>query len=367
MSVLVWESPRGRIVMPLEERLIVVGREAHSDLQLDAPSVSGRHALIEVRDGVVRLTDLKSAAGTRINGAQITPEMPSTIEPGDFVHFGDVMVTLLRTPPPLGAAVPTAMPVPAPKARVEPKPKPVAPKAPAAAKGASRAPSPAAPRPLRRRPELWVGGAALLGGVVVAAVFLFGNGDGAAPGPPKSELMRAEPPPHAELEQATPKAAAPDTRRPETEPLPEPRDPDPKPDATAAIPRAQAGALPPDAAADAEPYPYLLELDDGSFRPVRVRDWNEVRVECVGGDGYLYEVDRERIESVQSRGVLQDLARQRLTGMLPSAIEDRLRLAHWCARRHLQATGLRIVNRILGPLPDHAEARKLKQALEGGR
>ena len=125
----------------------------------------------------------------------------------------------------------------------------------------------------------------------------------------------------------------------------------------------------PDAAADAEPYPYLLELelDDGSFRPVRVRDWNKVRVECVGGDGYLYEVDRERIESVQARGVLQDLAEQRLTGMLPSAIEDRLRLAHWCAQRHLRATGLKIVNGILGVRPDHAAARKLKQALEGGR
>ena len=53
--------------------------------------------------------------------------------------------------------------------------------------------------------------------------------------------------------------------------------------------------------------------------------------------------------------------------MLPSAIDDRLVLAQWCARRHLQATGLKIVNGILGVRPDHAEARKLKQALEGGR
>ena len=367
MPVLVWESPRGRVVMPLEEPLIVVGCDAHSDLHLDAASVSGRHALIEVRDGAVKLTDLKSGAGTRINGAQITPEMPSTIEPGDFVHFGDVMVTLLKTPPPPGAALPTSVPAPAPKA----KPKPVRLRAPAASTSVRTAAAPAAPRPLLRRRELWVGGAALLAGVVVAAVLLLGgngNGNGNGKGAESTRAKRAEPPPSAEPDpvQATPEAA-PDTSMPATEPVPEPQDPGPRPDATAAIPRAQDGALPPDAAADVEFYPYLLELDDGSFRPVRVLAWNQARVECVGGDGYLYEVDRVRIESVQERGVLKDLAGQRLIGLLPSAIADRLVLAQWCAQRHLRETGLKIVNGILGVRPDHAEARKLKQALEGGR
>jgi DNA-binding NtrC family response regulator/pSer/pThr/pTyr-binding forkhead associated (FHA) protein len=73
---------------------LVVGRDAEADLVLESPSVSRRHVELFILDGVVRLTDLESHNGTRVNGEPLTE--PRTLESGDLVALGDIEL-LYRT------------------------------------------------------------------------------------------------------------------------------------------------------------------------------------------------------------------------------------------------------------------------------
>jgi len=68
----VWE---GRAV-PLPEGETVIGRDPEVALCVDATSVSRRHALIVVSDGVARIEDLGSKNGTFVNGRRIEEAQP---------------------------------------------------------------------------------------------------------------------------------------------------------------------------------------------------------------------------------------------------------------------------------------------------
>jgi pSer/pThr/pTyr-binding forkhead associated (FHA) protein len=61
--------------------------------------VSRRHAVIRRREGVLYVEDLKSTNGTRINGAQLTPEREYRLRDGDEVEFGRVRAILRFLPP----------------------------------------------------------------------------------------------------------------------------------------------------------------------------------------------------------------------------------------------------------------------------
>jgi predicted component of type VI protein secretion system len=61
--------------------------------------VSRRHAVIRRRDGVLYVQDLGSTNGTRINGAQLTPDREYRLRDGDEVEFGRVRATLRFLPP----------------------------------------------------------------------------------------------------------------------------------------------------------------------------------------------------------------------------------------------------------------------------
>ena len=114
MACLVWDSPKGRVVHTLERSIVIVGSDRVSDFCISDASVAKRHALIQVDDGNVKITDLGSDGGTKINGASLVPELPSTIEAGDFINIGGgvVVLTFHRTPPPSSAAVGTATAAP---------------------------------------------------------------------------------------------------------------------------------------------------------------------------------------------------------------------------------------------------------------
>jgi pSer/pThr/pTyr-binding forkhead associated (FHA) protein len=60
--------------------------------------VSRRHAVIRRREGVLYVEDLKSTNGTRINGAQLTPEREYRLRDGDEVEFGRVRAILRFLP-----------------------------------------------------------------------------------------------------------------------------------------------------------------------------------------------------------------------------------------------------------------------------
>jgi DNA-binding NtrC family response regulator len=65
---------------------LVVGRGAGCDVVLEGRGVSRQHARLEVVEGTLRVTDLESAAGTRVRGRFVST---ASLEPGDTVEIGE--------------------------------------------------------------------------------------------------------------------------------------------------------------------------------------------------------------------------------------------------------------------------------------
>lgn len=73
------------VVMPLDEGLTKIGRGFSSDIRLEEPTLSRRHAIIERRDGVTTIMDDRSANGVIVNGARVTR---AELADGDRVELG---------------------------------------------------------------------------------------------------------------------------------------------------------------------------------------------------------------------------------------------------------------------------------------
>ncbi len=312
MPYLVWESPRGRVVRELDRSVLIIGRDEVSDFRVPDGTVAPRHALIQVGPDAVRLTDLGSPSGTRINGARLAPEMPSTLEPGDFIQVGTVVIGFVNAPPPKQRA-----PVQRPPAAAPPP-----------------------PAPAREIP--WKVIALGLAFVLVAALgaWLATLGRG---GEPAAEEPTVEPTPAPEPPPATVEKKEPEKRAPE---------------------RAPKGALPPQAFGGLETCPDLLEIDRESYYPVRLQDFDARRFEAIGSDGRLYTIAAGRVTKVMDRA---DLARRAALEHRKLAVDDvdgRLELAEWCFRRFVAIELLRLLEEVRKLRPDDETARSLQARLE---
>ena len=69
----------------------VIGRSRSEavNLPIEVPTVSGAHAMIDVVDGKVMVTDLTSTNGTFIDGEELLPGVPTRLLVGGEVIFGD--------------------------------------------------------------------------------------------------------------------------------------------------------------------------------------------------------------------------------------------------------------------------------------
>ncbi len=81
----------------LKEGTIAIGRSAESDLRLEHPSVSRRHAEVVVDADGIRISDLGSRNGTLVNGTKITA--PTEIDEGDVIKLSDVSLRLVGAQP----------------------------------------------------------------------------------------------------------------------------------------------------------------------------------------------------------------------------------------------------------------------------
>ena len=71
--------------------------EPLTDVVIDDPTVSSRHARV-LRDGRgFCVEDLNSSNGTRVNDAALKPFVPRAIAPGDAVQFGDLRLSVRST------------------------------------------------------------------------------------------------------------------------------------------------------------------------------------------------------------------------------------------------------------------------------
>jgi len=87
LVVLAPDAYRGRRIPLLKDEL-VVGREAHCDVRFDDPYLSRAHAVLRRDGSTVYVQDLKSKAGTLVNGTAASAARP--LCPGDIVTLADV-------------------------------------------------------------------------------------------------------------------------------------------------------------------------------------------------------------------------------------------------------------------------------------
>jgi len=72
----------------LLEGPMTIGRDTGSQIRINDPSISRKHATIEQRDGVFYIVDLGSHNGTRLNGLPVTESpLPDSCK----LHFGSVL------------------------------------------------------------------------------------------------------------------------------------------------------------------------------------------------------------------------------------------------------------------------------------
>ena len=74
-----------------EGERLVIGRGADADVVIDNSAISRHHSALELRDGTLFLSDLKSLNGTTVNGTKITSRVPITLE--DKVGIGKFRLT----------------------------------------------------------------------------------------------------------------------------------------------------------------------------------------------------------------------------------------------------------------------------------
>jgi hypothetical protein len=328
MAVLVWDSPQGRRVYPLERRICVIGRDEGSDVCLADISVSRRHALVEIEGDAVRVTDLGSKGGTKINGASLTPQMASTLAPGDFMNVGKLVLTCHQVAPPVAEA-------PAPPGRKRVRDKPAQVRAPVAVeKGGA-----------------WKWVAIGLGAVLLVVVGVL-IGILTSPRPDEDTVVEWDPDPEPPPVKTTPvvepppmvdRVVDPDPE-PETEPAPRPRAPD--------------GALPAAAYAPVKDLPQLVAMKNGDFLPLRVTHWTHLVIQGTGRDGLLYEIPRARVASVLDRANLARSVAQTRAGMKEIDFESRVALAEWCNARFVRREEQRLLQEAALINPDDQRVRK---------
>ena len=72
----------------VEGENLLIGRLSKCDLVIDEPSVSSQHARMHLQDGVLKVIDMGSTNGTRLNYTALIK--PSVLLDGDVIEFGNV-------------------------------------------------------------------------------------------------------------------------------------------------------------------------------------------------------------------------------------------------------------------------------------
>ncbi|MCH9688429.1 MAG: FHA domain-containing protein [Deltaproteobacteria bacterium] len=75
---------------------VVVGRAPQCDLTVDDPSLSRRHAVLELDDQGARVTDLGSSNGTSLAGTRLPPNEPRPVALDELIEIGATVMVLRR-------------------------------------------------------------------------------------------------------------------------------------------------------------------------------------------------------------------------------------------------------------------------------
>src|SRR5688500_17345398 len=96
--------------LPVEERILLIGRREAADISLTENSASSAHAVIVASEGKHLVRDLHSRTGTFVNGVKVHEH---TLSPGDLLRVGETTLRYVRRAA-AGAAAPAAPAIAAP-------------------------------------------------------------------------------------------------------------------------------------------------------------------------------------------------------------------------------------------------------------
>jgi hypothetical protein len=80
-------------LVPLDEKVVHIGRGLTSDVRIEEQRVSRSHAILVRQGHHTRLLDNRSANGTYVNGRQI---IATNIADGDVIRIGPVVTTYVQ-------------------------------------------------------------------------------------------------------------------------------------------------------------------------------------------------------------------------------------------------------------------------------
>src|SRR6202171_3434221 len=78
---------QGKVAYEFAKRAITIGRAPDNMIVIDDPSVSNRHAQLELSGETYRLKDLDSTNGTKVNGVPVTE---TALRFEDRIRFGAI-------------------------------------------------------------------------------------------------------------------------------------------------------------------------------------------------------------------------------------------------------------------------------------
>lgn len=93
LSIIFQTDPLKGLDFALNKPRVSIGRDPNNDIVIDHIEVSRKHALIEVQDGQVTITDVGSLNGTFIDGVQISGA--TTVLPGQVIEVSEAIRFIL--------------------------------------------------------------------------------------------------------------------------------------------------------------------------------------------------------------------------------------------------------------------------------
>lgn len=89
LSIIFQTDPLKGLDLALNKSRVSIGRDPNNDIVIDHIEVSRKHALIEVTDGQVTITDVGSLNGTFVDGVQISGA--TAVVPGQVIEVSEAV------------------------------------------------------------------------------------------------------------------------------------------------------------------------------------------------------------------------------------------------------------------------------------
>ena len=90
------QGPRPNLVFDLDQDSYTIGREAGTEIVIEDPQISRRHATLTRQGNTYLLEDIGSTNGTYVNGRRVTA--PVLLSNGDMLGLADTIVLVVQAP-----------------------------------------------------------------------------------------------------------------------------------------------------------------------------------------------------------------------------------------------------------------------------